>query len=87
MSCSVLSGGGSGDTDTEKYEKDLSFPLNEEHFFYLTSSTQDVNGSNFLILGVVLGVDIVTISSMYKESSDHNERYEKLICNVVKKSI
>ena len=35
VSCSVLSGGESGDTDVKKYAKDLSFPLNEEHLFSL----------------------------------------------------
>ena len=66
VSCSVLSGGGSGDTDAEKYAKDLSFPLNEDHVFFLTSCIDDMADVDFFQMGLLLGVNMSQLVRLYQ---------------------
>ena len=54
VSCSVLSGGGSGDPEIEKHAKSLSFPLNIDHLFYVTSFIDDMDNVDFLKWGFYL---------------------------------
>ena len=80
VSCSVLSGGGGGATDAEKYAKDLSFPLNDEHLFYLKSHVNHITGTSFFKIGVLLGADLNTMVCLYESGgNDWDTKWSTLL--------